>query len=396
MRKIPRIIIILVIFLVVLPFSPAIVHTVKNLFQSATTDNSMTGSINTPKENPLISRNIPVFASSQAYPASGANDGSYDTFWRSSGTPAWLAYDLSKVSVAKRSNVLVVWYNSGTGHYDHTVIGYVAYNIPQDYTIDVNSAVGGSLPPAMGWVTLLTVRGNHYNSRQHVVTMAGYNWLRINITAIDGSAENYDAAINMDVYDASVALADDWIFFGDSITEGAMGHDTINGTASFAQLINTHVLNDYPLEESGGIGYLSSSDSVQDLNTWLRLFPGKYVGLSYGTNDAISCIDPASFYNNYVTMVQDVLRVDKIPLVPYIPWGRKGTIQQCAPALNAQIAKLYNVFPKIIPGPNLWSFFQSHPNLISDDDIHPTAAGSAAYRQLWANAMLSEVYHASL
>jgi hypothetical protein len=69
---------------------------------------------------PVISREVSAFASSGAYSASYANDDSYDTAWRSQGTPAWLAYDLSGVPVATRSKVLVVWYNESY-NYDHTV-----------------------------------------------------------------------------------------------------------------------------------------------------------------------------------------------------------------------------------------------------------------------------------
>ncbi len=403
MRKLPLIILIvilLVALLVVLPFSPHILHALESRLHSAASSNatvvstlhSTTGS--TPQKassvGALISRNVPVFASSEAYPATNANDNSYDTTWRSNGA-AWLAYDLSGVPANKRSKVLVVWYNE-TGNYDHTVIGDAAYNLPESYTIDVNAAVGGGQPPTTGWKTLVTVHGNHYHSRQAVITMAGNNWLRLNITAIDGSYENYDASINMDVYDASSALTDDWIFYGDLITAGAMDHDTLNGTAAFAQLVNAHLPNDYPVQESGGIGYLTSSDAVKNLNTWLGLFPGKYVGLSYGTNDALSCVNPETFYNNYVTLVQDVLHAGKTPLIPFIPWGRNTNIQRCAPALNAQITKLYTAFPQIIHGPNLWSFFQSHQNLISSDNIHPTDAGFDAYRQQWVNTLLTEVY----
>ncbi|MEO7020957.1 MAG: SGNH/GDSL hydrolase family protein [Ktedonobacteraceae bacterium] len=340
---------------------------------------------------PLVSRNVPAFASSSAYSTSNANADHYDTSWRSRGTPIWLAYDLSRVPAAQRSKLLVVWYN-GTGNYDHTIINYAAYNMPQDYTIDANVAAGGDQPSATGWVTLATVRGNHYHSRQHVVDMTSYNWIRINITAIDGSAQNEDASINMDVYDANAALQDDWIFFGDSITAGAMGHQTLNGVASFAQLINTAFPNYYPAQESGGIGYLSSIDGVKYLNTWLGLFPGKYVGLDYGTNDALGCVNSTKFYNNYVTMVQDVLQAGKTPVVPHIPWGRSAKLQRCVPNLNAKIDALYAAFPQIIHGPDLWTFFQSHQDLISSDNVHPTQEGFGAYRQQWANAMLAEVY----
>lgn len=342
----------------------------------------------------LLSRDVPAFASSSYNPASNANDDSYDTLWRSQGAPAWLAYDLSQIPAAQRSKVLVVWYNESTD-YDHTIIRYPAYNMPQDYTIEANAAAGGTQPPSTGWVSLLTVRGNHYHSRQHLVDMAGYNWIRIHISAIDGSVENEDASINMDIFDASTALADDWIFFGDSITAGAMGHRTLNETAAFSSLINTKASGRYPIQEAGGIGYLTSADGVKYLNTWLALFPGKYVGLSYGTNDALGCVNPDTFYNNYVTMLQDVLHAGKIPVVPYIPWGKNTNIQNCAPRLNARITALYRAFPQIIHGPDLWTFFQNHHDLISNDTIHPTIAGFAAYRQQWASAMLSEItaYH---
>ncbi|HEU5230061.1 MAG TPA: SGNH/GDSL hydrolase family protein [Ktedonobacteraceae bacterium] len=339
----------------------------------------------------LISRNVPAFASSDPYPAAQANDGSYDTDWRSQGVPAWLAYDLSKVPVARRGKVLVIWYNQSYD-YDHTVNGDLAYNLPENYTLDVNAAPGGGNPPDGGWKTLVTVKDNHYHSRQHLIDMSGYNWLRIYVTASDGASENYDASINMDVFDARSALTDDWIFFGDSITAGAMAQYTIGGVTAFAQLINAKVPTHFPVQEGGGIGYLTSADGLQHLKGWLQMFPGKYVGLSYGTNDANGCVDPQKYYNNYVGMVQIILAAGKIPMIPHLPWGRTSNIQQCGPALNAQIDRLYKTFPQIIRGPDLWAFFQQHQTLISNDNIHPTDEGMGQYRLQWANTMLKEVY----
>jgi hypothetical protein len=340
---------------------------------------------------PLISRNVPAFASSGYTPASNANDASYDTTWRSHGASAWLAYNLSSVPASKRSKVLAVWYNDSS-NYDHTLIGYPTYNVPQDYTIDVNSAVGGSQPPTSGWATQVKVQGNHYHSRQHVIDMSGYSWIRIKISAIDGSIQNYDASINLDIYDANTALNDDWIFFGDSITDGGMGHSTIDGVQSFAQLIHEKAPSYYPVQENGGIGYLTSTEALQHLNTWLGLFPGKYVALDYGTNDALGCVGSDGFYSRYVQLVHDVVSAGKIPVVSRIPWGRDSHIQTCVPPLNAMIDKLYSAFPQIIRGPDLWTFFKSHQNLISGDNKHPSSAGFSAYRQQWANTMLAKVY----
>jgi len=57
-------------------------------------------------------------------------------------------------------------------------------------------------------VTLETVTGNVLHSRDHVLQFAGYNWIRINASASDGSPGNSDVAINMDVYDASHGVTD--------------------------------------------------------------------------------------------------------------------------------------------------------------------------------------------
>jgi hypothetical protein len=138
----------------------------------------------------VISHNVPAFASSGYSPAYRANDNDFDTSWRSVGTPAWLAYDLSNIPASQRGRVLVVWYNE-TSNYDHTLIKYPAYNMPENYTIDVNKSPGGSQPPASGWITLVTVTGNHYHSRQHVIDMTGNNWVRMHVTVVDGAVENY-------------------------------------------------------------------------------------------------------------------------------------------------------------------------------------------------------------
>jgi lysophospholipase L1-like esterase len=340
----------------------------------------------------LISRNVPVFASSELYPAESANDGDYSTVWRGS-IPGWIAYDLSRVPVARRARVIVAWFNDPvTSPYDHTIIGEVAYNNVRDYTVQANVARGGTAPPAGGWVTLARVSGNRYHSREHLLKLKGYPWLRIEVTAGDGSPENADAAFNLDVYDASKGARDSWLFLGDSLTQDGMHHRQILGERNFSQLVAQSRPKLYPVFEDGGTATLQSRDGAQRVKTWLRTFPGRYVGLSYGSNDANACLSPAAFYGNYVAMVKAVLKARKVPVVPTIPWARSANVQTCGPRLNARIKALYRAYPRIVKGPDLWSYFKAHPDLIGPDDLHPTEAGYAVYRRLWANAMLARVY----
>ena len=133
------------------------------------------------------------------------------------------------------------------------------------------------------------------------------------------------------------------------------------------------------------------------MDAWLPLFPGKYVGLSYGTNDANSPGNlsqaTTDFYNNVKSMAQKVIAAGKVPVIPTIPWARDSNYETYIPAFNAKIAQLYLDVPQIVHGPDLHAYFSSHQDQIRGDDLHPTAAGFAAYRQLWATAMLSAVYN---
>ncbi|TMC29292.1 MAG: choice-of-anchor D domain-containing protein, partial [Chloroflexi bacterium] len=304
-----------------------------------------------------------------------------------------LSYDLSSVSVAQRGKVIVAWYNDPqTSSYDHGVVGDLAYNIPRDYTIQANAAPGGGAAPASSWVTLVTVTGNGYHSREHLVDLTGYNWIRISVTASDGRSGNTNAVLNLDVHDASLGVGDSSIFFGDSIAMDALHHEPINGTGNYSQLVSAARPGFYPAYEDGGTGGIGSLDGATHIGAWLNAFPGRYVGIALGTNDANGCGDTTAFYNNYVAMVQAVLGAGKVPIVPTIPWARTANIQSCGPAFNAKIQALYTAFPQVDKGPDLWAYYQANQSLISSDDLHPTTAGYAAYRQQWVNTMLATYY----
>src|SRR3954469_6842229 len=186
----------------------------------------------------LISTRVPAVASSsRGFPAGSANDIDYRTYWRSASVPAWLAYDLSSVPSGQRGNVVVAWYNDPiTPDYNYTLGKSVPYNLPSAYTIEANAAGGGTVPGS-GWVVLTTVTGNTYHSRQHALNLNGYNWVRINVSAVSGNGANRDVALNMDVHDASAGVQDSWIFYGDYISAGGMDHDP-RQVGSFGQLMN--------------------------------------------------------------------------------------------------------------------------------------------------------------
>jgi lysophospholipase L1-like esterase len=351
-----------------------------------------------PQPLPMISRELPVYSSGGSLPATNANDSDYGSLWRSSGNmPVWIAYDLSAVPEEQRGIVVVAWYADNYNFNYSLLTNEVRYNCPGIYTIDAHAAPGGIQPPAEadpGWVTLASVSIlNPYHSRQHVVNLTDgstvYNWLRMRVTQVNGSVWNQDVAINLDVHDAHRGVEDDWIFFGDSITAGAMNHIP-RGDATFSQIIHGRYPACFPVQQDSGIGGWSTPDGVAAIPGWLAIFPGRYVGISYGTNDAW-WVSPSQFYANYETIVKAVLVSGKIPVIPSIPWNRASSAERI-PALNAQLDELKAAYPQILSGPDLWTFFQNHQDLISTDNIHPTEEGYAAYRRQWAEAMLFSVY----
>jgi lysophospholipase L1-like esterase len=341
---------------------------------------------------PVVSRGVPAFGSGDGDPPSWANDADYGTQWRSAAVPAWLAYDLSGVIAAQRGRVVVAWYSNEGSAYDPTLIRGRASRVPRAYVIEANAAPGGVNPPAVGWVALDHATGNSYHSRQHVVDLTDYNWVRVHVTEAGTAGGEGQVRFNLDVHDASRGVEDAWIFYGDSITAGAMNPAPSDSTGTYAELIHTRVPSNFPTQEGGGIPGLRSQDGARLINTWLAIYPGRYVGLAYGTNDAKSGVSPTAFHANYEAMVRAVLAAGKTPVVPKIPWAPDRSVQANAPALNAKLDELYAAYPAIIPGPDFWAYFLERPELISGDAVHPTPAGYAAYRQQWADEIVRRVY----
>jgi hypothetical protein len=364
-------------------------------------------SSNRPAPMELISKGVPAYTNSSCKvckPPSTANDGTYADAWRSycvpsAKKPIWLAYDLSGVPAEKKEKTLLVWYNEDTSPYDHTLITAVpnpGYNNIGAYTIEVNPAPGGKVP-VTGWVQAATAGKNTFHSRQHVFSMKGQNWVRINAIESDGTKGNMDISFSMDVYSAAKGTDDDWIFIGDSITQMSMHHAVFAcklGSGIFSEMISDKHPLYFPVQENGGTGYMQSSDGAKHIAEWLAIFPGKYVALSYGTNDAWNGMAPEEFYNNYKIMVEAVLRAGKVPLVPTIPWSSTiDKIQSHGVLLNKQIERIYMAYPKVIKGPDFWNMYKNEPGLLSQDGVHPSwPEGLFSYRKAWAELALAKVY----
>jgi lysophospholipase L1-like esterase len=168
-----------------------------------------------------------------------------------------------------------------------------------------------------------------------------------------------------------------------------------NGDQNFSQIIHAARPDYFPAQQCGGIGGWSTWDAVNYIDIWINDFPGRYVGLSYGTNDsgwmAGSQDDLNQFYGYFETLVKAVINAGKIPVIPTIPWKADDPDGAKVGLFNNQLSLLKQDYPQIISGPDLWTYFHDHQDQI-DDGIHPTSEGYVAYRRLWAETMLAAVY----
>ena len=336
--------------------------------------------------NPLISRGVPAYSETNPSTASAANDEHYYSFW--SGTaPDKLAYDLSEIPEKQRKNVIAVWYTTST--FDK-VGSYASQNmIPTDYTVEVNAADGGKCPES-GWEIVETVENNSLASREHVVDMAGYNWIRLNIAKSDGKTGG-QVSLNLDIHTVSDGIADSWLFLGDSIT--ACGMNNCYGTGFATHL---HNLDDryFPIQENGGIGGITSSDGKNNIDRWLETFPGKFVSIAYGTNDAWGDQTGAeTYYYNTKYMIDAVLKSGKVPVLPKIPFSIEKGVADNLPKYNAMIDRLWTEYgDKLVKGADLEAFLSEHTEYLSGDGVHPSDVGYEAIRKFWAETMYNNVY----
>jgi hypothetical protein len=367
---------------------------------------------------PLVSRGVPAHASSGRAPR--AVDDDYASVWRSeavptAAAPAWIALDLSGLPPARRKTVALSWYGDRRNFdYDLSLSRGPAYDLPTLYTIEGHAAPGRGAPPAdgdPGWIVLARVdEPNVLRSRQHLLDLAPggrpLSWLRIRITA-SGAAPGHEAvALNLDVHDAARGPTDDWIFFGSSSTGYAMSHDPRAGVCPapcpwgrpgpFGALVE-RARGSFPLQEGAGQAGFTAARASLHLPRWLAAFPGRFVALAYGANDAravpecdAACAD--EFEARYEEMIRAVLDAGKVPIVPTIPWGARPRSRLNVPVLNERIRALWARYPAVVPGPDFWALTEAHPELIAADGLHPTPLGALAYRNAWAQAMLASVY----
>jgi Cellulase (glycosyl hydrolase family 5) len=185
--------------------------------------------------SPEVGKLAAAFVSSGI--AANVNSSNYDQPWVSPqanpsvGSPDTITLDLTPIATQCRQTLVVNLISQKLTGWIHT--GDV--NLPANYTIWGNAASASAGVPSSGWVQLLSITGNTYQTRQHTLSTAGYNSLQIVITATQG---NGATTLKVRLYDATSSngsgLLDGIAWCGDTISANSLNLSSPISTGGYA------------------------------------------------------------------------------------------------------------------------------------------------------------------
>ena len=234
------------------------------------------------------------------------------------------------------------------------------------------------------WEVAATIQNNLVMARGVTIDFAGKSWFKI------ASEGDVGKILEIEAFDMSAGGTDTWFFMGTSISQmGIKQQDTDSTTA---QLIHARFPEYTPAMLRGGIGCINSTEVVEHLNEYLEYVGNvKFWAIEMGTNDAWGGGDWN--LNTYVSNMQMIIDSAKAhgitPVIArIIATDSAKAGWQINPAFLEAIDKLVedNDLPQ---GPDFYSYFKEHPELLASDGVHPNAEtkGGQAMHHLWAEAL---------
>jgi lysophospholipase L1-like esterase len=349
------------------------------------------------------------------YAAANAVTADNNKYWRTnigtiSGTnPAEFAVDCSSIPDNLKTDGMITFSGEpGNTAYQPNP----AYNLPQDYTIDVNAAgFTGGVRPSTGWETLLTVTNNNRTTRSHYVgSWVGKKSIRMRVTRSTGGVSmRFDVANATEVS----AACDGWAFMGDSITNKTMkANDCEEGghAAYFGDMIRNYT-GHIPTGEcwgnsgwatqaynGGNNGFLEHCNGT--LSTWIDDSPLRYLWIALGTNDQAVGINQAQFQSNLTFFINRWLstRSNGVVVLPSVLY-RTDFSPPNPPGSSTYSGYITNVInsfnsPQVIAGPDLNTISVRLASIMfdSNDPIHPGIYGQAIYRTIVTDWIARVIY----
>lgn len=236
------------------------------------------------------------------------------------------------------------------------------------------------------WDTAYVITGNEVLSRGVNIDFAEKSWIRFS------SEKEMKSFLEIEVFDVTNGSEDTWFFMGTSISQMGLKQQESDTTKTTAALIHEKFPDHTPAMLRGGIGCINSDEVVAHLPQYLENVGNVHFwAIEMGTNDAWGGGD----WNlqNYIQNMQIIIDSAKAhgitPIIARIiaTDSAKATWQVNPLYLNALDSLVeVNKLPK---GPDFFSYFKEHPELLASDGVHPNAetGGGSAMHRLWADAL---------
>jgi lysophospholipase L1-like esterase len=323
---------------------------------------------------PLVSRSVRVAASGKG--AQALVDGRYRTREAWAGgfptpqDPAWAALRIGRGP----SRLLV----SFTSSHNHDWFERF-HGAPADYRIEVSADSTDGSDGA--WRTAVSVTGNPVRSRAHAIDFAGASWVRLVVTRLPERVNEWGLFLDeIDVHDLSLGGDDVWLFLGDSITAGLFDRGGPR-RPSFADWIARLHPGYHPAMIDAGLVRARAGDLLARIDEAFVLVPeARVVAIGIGSNDG----DLDAFRRDLARLVDRIRAAGRIPVVARIPF-RPGDAAAWTRQKNAALDEVVRE-AGLLPGPDLYSWFEAHPERLADG-LHPDDRGAVEASRLWAEAV---------
>ena len=235
------------------------------------------------------------------------------------------------------------------------------------------------------WEEAATVKNNPVMARGVQINFEGKSWFKF------VSEGDVGKILEIEAFDMTSGGTDTWFFMGTSISQMGIKQQETDSTT--AQLIHARFPEYTPAMLRGGIGCINSTEVVEHLEKYLEYVGNvKFWAIEMGTNDAWGGGDwnLATYVKNMQTIIDAAKAHGITPVIARIIATNPEKTEnkwQINPKFLTALDSLVeaNDLPK---GPDFYSYFLKHPELLGSDGVHPNSEGGGqAMHHLWAEAL---------
>lgn len=236
------------------------------------------------------------------------------------------------------------------------------------------------------WEEALEIIDNPVMARGVTIDFTGKSWFRM------VSEEDSGALLEIEAFDVSEGGNDTWFFMGTSISQMGIKQQDDDLSKATADWIHEKYPQYTPAMLRGGIGCINSTEVVAHLEEYLAYAGNvQFWAIEMGTNDAWGGGDwnLETFRKNMQTIIDSAKAHNIVPILARIiatdsskaTWQINPKFLEAIDSLTTQ-----NNLP---PGPDFYTYFREHPELLGSDGVHPNAetGGGHMMHQLWAEAL---------